>query len=206
MRIATTLYTLMLVPGLALAQGNAQAGASTQTDAGVSAQWSRSNAQSDSTSRGQAGVTMSSATSVKLAVLRQEARDSQVPEQALVNVVAEGSAKGASEVQIVSAARTALHQMIEARQALIAAGRAEPSDMEIESGAQLIARGATSAELQSLAVGGSLTSASAANIGGVVPVTASGATSVSTAANTAGGMASVTGQAAGALTAGLGPR
>ncbi|HET8633351.1 MAG TPA: hypothetical protein VFL88_04335 [Gemmatimonadales bacterium] len=127
MRVLSMLLLMAAVPAAAAAQG---ASDTTQTGAEVRA---------------------SGSTTIEIQALRREARDSQVPEQAVANVIAEGRAKGASDAQVVATGRASIKRLAAARQALISAGRERPSDAEVQHGATLMAQGATSAQLTALA-------------------------------------------------------
>lgn len=127
MRVLSTLFLLAAVPGAAMAQSSAD------------------------TTRSSAEANASASATVEFRALRQEARDSQVPEQALVNVMAEGQAKGATDAQLVSAGHATLARLVATKQALISAGREHPSDADIQQGATLMAQGATSAQVAAFA-------------------------------------------------------
>lgn len=127
MRVLSTLFLLAAVPGAVMAQASAD------------------------TTRSSAEASASSSATVELRALRQEARDSQVPEQALVNVMAEGQAKGATDAQLVAAGHATLARLVATKQALISAGREHPSDADIQQGATLMAQGATSAQVAAFA-------------------------------------------------------
>lgn len=99
----------------------------------------------------QAPSGFSAETRVRLEAMFQVARERNLPTQPMADRVAEGQAKGASEAQIVAATRQLQAQLTASQEALIRAGRAQPSDAEVTRGAQLIARGATSAQLETLA-------------------------------------------------------
>jgi hypothetical protein len=103
------------------------------------------------TTRSSADVRASTGATLEIQSWRQEARDSQVPEEAVANVIAEGRAKGASDAQLAAAGQASIIRLAAAKQALISAGRARPSDAEIQHGATLMAQGATSAQLMAFA-------------------------------------------------------
>jgi hypothetical protein len=127
MRVLSMLLLIAAVPAAAVAQG-----------------------ASDTTQSG-AEVRASSSTTIEIQALRQEARDSQVPEQAVANVIAEGRAKGASDAQLVAAGQASIIRLAASKQALISGGRERPSDAGVQQGARLMAQGATSAQLTALA-------------------------------------------------------
>ena len=84
----------------------------------------------------------------KIEVMIEAAREKHLPTQPMSDRVAEGKAKGASDEQTVSECRKAMLQLEASQTALIKAGREHPSDEEVARGAQVIARGATSAQLE----------------------------------------------------------
>jgi hypothetical protein len=116
------------------------------------------NAQSDSTSQGKSpanhpapGAAISAAARVRLEAMLQFAREHQLPTEPMSDRIAEGEAKGATEAQIIAATQRVEAQLEASQQALIHAGHPAPSGQEIASGAQLLARGATSAQLEAVA-------------------------------------------------------
>lgn len=127
MRVLAMLFMIAAVPAAAAAQS-----------------------ASDSTTSS-ADVGVSTSATIGIQSLRQEARDSQVPEQAVANVIAEGRAKGATNAQLLATGHATIQQLAAAKQAIVSAGRAHPSDGEIQQAATLMAQGATSAQVQVLA-------------------------------------------------------
>jgi len=85
---------------------------------------------------------------IQLEAMLQVARERQLPTEPMTDRMAEGRAKGASEARILVAMRRVQAELIASQEALIRAGRERPSDGEVVRGAQLIARGATSAQLE----------------------------------------------------------
>jgi hypothetical protein len=81
------------------------------------------------------------------------ARDRGLPEQPLYAVMLEGQAKGATEVQILGAERQTLARLELAQEAIVRAGRTEPTEAEVTRGASLLAQGMTSAELSAVVEG-----------------------------------------------------
>jgi hypothetical protein len=65
----------------------------------------------------------------------------------------EGQAKGATEAQMLGAEQQTLARLELAQDAIVRAGRAEPSDAEVTRGAGLLAQGMTSAELSAVVEG-----------------------------------------------------
>ncbi|HEU4761127.1 MAG TPA: hypothetical protein VFS74_02325 [Gemmatimonadales bacterium] len=127
MRVLTMLFLIAAVPAAAAAQS------------------------ASDTTQSSADVRVSTGATMEIQALRQEARDRQVPEQAVANVIAEGRAKGASDAQLVSAGQASIIRLATAKQALISAGRERPSDTEVQQGATLMAQGATRAQLTTFA-------------------------------------------------------
>ena len=84
----------------------------------------------------------------KIEAMIEVAREEHLPMQPMSDRVAEGKAKGASDDQMVSECRKAMLQLEASQTALIKAGREHPSDEEVARGAQVIARGATTAQLE----------------------------------------------------------
>jgi hypothetical protein len=83
----------------------------------------------------------------------QAARDRGLPEQPLYAVMLEGQAKGATEAQILGAEQQTLARLELAQEAIVRAGRTEPTDAEVARGAGLLAQGMTSAELSAVVEG-----------------------------------------------------
>lgn len=90
----------------------------------------------------------SAETRVRLEAMLRVAREHNVPTEPMNNRIAEGQAKGAGEAQIIAATRQVQAELFASQQALIRAGREQPSAAEIERGAQVIARGASRAQLE----------------------------------------------------------
>jgi len=84
----------------------------------------------------------------RLEAMFQVALQKHLPTEPMADRMAEGQAKGASEAQIVAATQKTEAQLEASQEALIKAGRERPSDEEVARGAQVIARGATSAQLE----------------------------------------------------------
>ena len=142
MRNAILVCTLTLAPAIAAAQ--AEAGA--QADA-----------------RAQAALTVrrgdppripgefSAETRARLTAMLDIARRKNLPAEPMNDRIAEGQAKGAAESEIVAASAATLAQLELSQSALFRAGRERPSDEEVSRGAQLLARGASTAQLSALA-------------------------------------------------------
>jgi hypothetical protein len=80
----------------------------------------------------------------------QAARDEGLPTQPLIAVMLEGQAKGATEAQILGAEQQAFAQLAAAQDAIVAAGRTDPTDAELSLAASLMAQGATEAQVGAL--------------------------------------------------------
>lgn len=128
---------LVVTPALAHAQSSAQSSAQVGAKAEVSAQATTPRLSADAQAKVDANVAA--------------AHEKQLPEQPIRQRVAEGQAKGASEAQIVAASRSALLELQTSHDALVSAGRTQPSNEEVSRGASLIARGYTSAQLEAVA-------------------------------------------------------
>jgi hypothetical protein len=87
----------------------------------------------------------------KLEAMYSNARQRGLPEKPIADRVAEGEAKGASETDILVAAGRTQANLETTQEAMLAAGRAKPSEEEISRGAMLMAHGATSAQLEAMA-------------------------------------------------------
>ena len=92
----------------------------------------------------------SAETRARLEAMVEVARKKSLPTEPMTDRMAEGSAKGASEAQVVAATATTMAQLEASQQALIRGGRERPSDGEVQRGAAAIARGTTSAQLEAL--------------------------------------------------------
>jgi hypothetical protein len=87
----------------------------------------------------------------KLEAMYADARKRDLPPEPMARRVAEGEAKGKSEAEILAAAGRVKSDLELTQQALIAAGRPKPRHEEVERGAMLMARGATSAQIETMA-------------------------------------------------------
>lgn len=136
MRRITLALALALAPGYLVAQSQPEG----QTESKPASQTT-------------ATAGFSAATRVRLEAMLRVARGKNLPTAPLTARIAEGQAKGASEGQIVAATERVGAQLSASQEALLRAGRDRPSDAEVERGAELIARGATSAQLEALVRG-----------------------------------------------------
>jgi hypothetical protein len=144
MRQPIVILALTVAPALAAAQvtGSTQAETRAQTDVTVE------RGESPRVPRG-----FSAETRARLEAMFETARRKSLPAEPMADRMAEGRAKGASEGQIVAATATTLAQLEMSQSALIRAGRERPSEEAVARGAQIIARGATRAQLTALAAG-----------------------------------------------------
>ena len=104
--------------------------------------------ESKPASQSQATSGFSAETRVRLEAMLRVARERSLPTEPMTSVMAEGQAKGASDAQIIAATQKVEAELTASQQALIRAGRSQPSDAQVERGAQVIASGATSAQLE----------------------------------------------------------
>ena len=119
------------------------------TPAALTAQSVQAKGQARTSANATAGETSAqSATSVdaEIAIARRK----QLPEERIRRRVAEGRAKGASEAQLALAASRVRANLEAAHEAMVRAGRSQPSDDEVDRGAGAIERGYTSAEIEAV--------------------------------------------------------
>jgi hypothetical protein len=136
MMFRTAMSLLVLVPAVLAAQAAAGASASSHTKADVHAG-----------KRESASVESSASVDAEISA----ARERGLPERPIRRRVAEGRAKGASETQVAASARRMRVNLETAHEAMVNAGRARPSDGEVERGAYVMERGYTRAQLQAVA-------------------------------------------------------
>jgi hypothetical protein len=157
MRRTTIVALLALAPSALLAQSSAQANSSVavsgsaQLGSASGDGTAAGDSKSSAASVGTAGIALSAEGTARFERMRQEARDKQVPEQPLLNLMAEGAAKGATESQILGAEATALARMETARAALVRGGQAQPSSEELQLAAAAVAQGTSGAQLEAVA-------------------------------------------------------
>lgn len=87
----------------------------------------------------------------KLNAMYSEAKEHHVPREPMAKRVDEGRAKGASEAAIVASAGRVKANLEASQEAMVAAGRAHPSDEECERGASAMERGVTKAQIRAIA-------------------------------------------------------
>jgi len=142
MRNAILVFALTLAPAVAAAQAETDAQANARAQAALTAR------------RGdppRIPEEFSADTRARLTAMLDIARRKNLPAEPMHDRIAEGRAKGAAESEIVAASATTLAQLELSKSALVRAGRERPSDAEVSRGAQLLARGASSAQLTALA-------------------------------------------------------
>lgn len=142
MRNAILVFMLTLAPALAAAQAEARAQADARTQAALTVR------RGDSL---RIPAEFSADTRARLTAMLEIAREKSLPAEPVNDRIAEGRAKGAAESEIVAASAATLAQLELSQSALVRAGRERPTDGEISRGAQLLARGASSAQLSALA-------------------------------------------------------
>lgn len=153
-RTAVTL-ALTLTPALLFAQASVTAKTDTRADATVRAPHPQASAGAQTSTTTTADVEAPSDFSARgranLEATFRRARAHHVPEQPLRNRVAEGQAKGASEEQILISTAMLETRLASSQQALIRAGHTQPSDAEVERGAEAEESGYTSAQVEAVA-------------------------------------------------------
>ena len=142
MRNAILVFALTLAPAVAAAQAETGARTDARAQAGLTAR------RGDSP---RIPEEFSADTRARLTAMLDIARRKNLPAEPMQDRIAEGQAKGAAESEIVAASASTLAQLELSQSALIRAGRERPSDAEVSRGAQLLARGASSAQLTALA-------------------------------------------------------
>jgi hypothetical protein len=119
--------TLALVPGALAGQVAADARTGSRMSAGVSAE-----------------------TRTRLDAMIRAAEREGLPTGPMVDRAAEGEAKGASDATILAAAAQTRAELGASLAALHRGGREQPEGEEVARGAQILARGATEAQLEAL--------------------------------------------------------
>ena len=135
MKVLIIASTLALAPALA----GAQASVSAQSQTGVTVSRSASQRRLSADAQAKVDANIRAATEMRL------------PDEPIRRRVAEGQAKGASEAQIVAASGRTLVDLQSSFDAMVRGGHSAPSDEEIARGAQLIARGYTTVQLEGVA-------------------------------------------------------
>jgi hypothetical protein len=142
MRNGILVFALTLAPALAAAQAETGAQAEARAQAALTVR------------RGdppRIPEEFSADTRARLTAMLEVARRKNLPEEPVNDRIAEGQAKGAAESDIVAASAATLARLELSQSVLLRAGRERPSDEEVSRGAQLLARGASTAQLSLLA-------------------------------------------------------
>lgn len=145
MKRTTLVAALVIAPAALFAQANVQ----TNTQANVQA-----NARVDAGAQGSAASPssrLSADAQSQVEANIKVARERRLPEEPIRKRVAEGQAKGASEAQVVAASKRTLVDLQTSHDAMVRGGHAQPSDDEVARGAQLVASGYTSAQIEAVA-------------------------------------------------------
>ncbi len=137
-KIAIAAVALVAIPMLARAQGAVAVNSRARATADASS----------SVGEGRAGLSAEAQSQISADLAT--ARRNDLPEEPIRRRVAEGQAKGASEAQIVAASGSTLVKLQSAHDAMVRAGRDEPTDAETSRGAELLASGFTSAQLEAV--------------------------------------------------------
>ncbi len=145
MRTTTLGIVLALMPALLGAQGSAAANGQAQAN-------TRTAAQVNAGAQAEVRVPreFSPEGRVRLEAIYKEARARGTSEAASERRVSEGRAKGASEAQVIAAAGKYHAQMNATQNAMIKAGRERPAPDEVERGANAMARGVTTAQIETM--------------------------------------------------------
>lgn len=131
MKKTTITLALTLIPAALLAQ---QATVSSHTSAHAEAKAPHANFSADA--------------QAKIDASFKRARANRLPERPMHDRIQEGRAKAATEAQIVAAVERTEARMEATQRAMVKAGRAQPSQEEIACGEQVMARGATEAQIE----------------------------------------------------------
>jgi hypothetical protein len=137
MRTIRLALALTLVPALLIAQERTGAGAEVEA-----------RAKAKAAAEAAIPADFSAETRAELEAMVKAAAEKKLPTEPMFHTMAEGKAKGAAEARIVRATARTMARLEASQSALIQAGREQPSDEEVSRGAQVIARGATEAQLK----------------------------------------------------------
>jgi len=110
----------------------------------------RANAMAEARAEAAVMAGLSAETRARLEAMFTKAREQKLPTEAMRDRIAEGRAKGAAEASIIAETSRAMVQLETAHAALVRAGRTSPSDEEVTHGASVLARGATTAQLEAV--------------------------------------------------------
>jgi hypothetical protein len=150
MKINSTVSLIaLLVPAALCAQVSGQASAS--TSARVSGASVAGSANASANGEFRAPDSFSAQGAAKLDAMYADARAHHVPRKPMADRVAEGRAKGASEAAIIASAGHVKANLEGTHDAMVAAGRSQPSDEECERGAAAMERGVTKVQIEAIA-------------------------------------------------------
>lgn len=141
-RIAFSI-AISLVPMIASAQARTQASVSASADARVQAR-----GRDSSSYRIPSRYSVESRTKIEATLVRADRE--RLPRRAIEDRIAEGEAKGAAEAQVVMQSGRMLARLEAAHDAMVKAGRAQPSDEETTRGAEVLAHGYTESQLEAV--------------------------------------------------------
>lgn len=145
MRVFTLTAAIACLPAALTAQQD-----STQQASGSGQSRSVAGVSARADARAEVAAIYTAEARAKLEASLRIARERGLPEEPIMDRIAEGQAKGASEAQIVLAASRMQARLEAVQSAMIRAGRTQPSDEEVEGGAEAIERGATRAQIDAL--------------------------------------------------------
>lgn len=175
----STVLTVLLTcaPAIVAAQASASANANVQANAQTSVA---------------VPANFSAESKANIEATVQRARAANMPLQPLRQRIAEGQAKAASDAQIAVAVQRTEARLEASQQAMISAGRKNPTTAEVTAGEQAMAAGATQVQLETLVK----------RVPMDRPLTLELLTTVSTSATGGGGQANATGAVTGTATTG----
>jgi hypothetical protein len=149
MKTTTASLVALLIPAALCAQVSGQASASTA--ARVNGASVAGSASASASGEFRAPSDFSAAGAAKLDAMYAEAKEHHVPREPMASRVAEGQAKGASEATIIASAGHVKANLEATHDAMVAAGRSQPSDDECARGASAMERGVTKVQIEAIA-------------------------------------------------------
>jgi hypothetical protein len=149
MKTTTASLVALLIPAALCAQVSGQASASTA--ARVNGASVAGSASASASGEFRAPSDFSAAGAAKLDAMYAEAKEHHVPREPMASRVAEGQAKGASEATIIASAGHVKANLEATHDAMVAAGRSQPSDEECARGASAMERGVTKVQIEAIA-------------------------------------------------------
>jgi len=150
---STMLFTIALAvtPAALVAQTAGQAQASGAAAARTASVNADAKASANASARFKAPKGWTAEGAAKLEAMYTDADKRDVPRGPIADRVAEGYAKGASQTTILASAGEFKSRMEATQDAMVSAGRKQPSHDEVERGALLMERGVTSAQIETMA-------------------------------------------------------